>query len=78
MENSDSTPGILTRLFRERIELAEYSALAKKGLGVLTLKEVNENFCYWEERMKLLYEKMGWDSNLVNLLDNNQLLFCRR
>jgi len=46
MENSDSTPGILTRLFRERIELAEYSALAKKGLGVLTSKEVTENFCY--------------------------------
>ena len=61
----------LTRLMREGIEINVHYELARRGLGVLTLKEAKEDYIFWKERISMFYNKLGWNSNLVNLLDNN-------
>jgi len=63
-------PEVLTRLFRERLDICENYVLAKINKGVLTLEEVMEDNAYWKERMSMFYENMGWDSKLIEILDN--------
>ncbi len=64
-------PEILTRLIREGFEVRNRYETAKRGKGVLTLCEAEEDFIYWKERMHKVYEMLGWDSKLVDFLVNN-------
>jgi hypothetical protein len=73
MANLDEfyAPEIIIRLIKESNEIAVYGALAKIGKGVLTSNEVKEDCAYWKERMIDLYNKLGWNSKLIDLLNDN-------
>lgn len=73
MENKSFlyVPEVFTRLVREGIEANIHYEFAKKGLGVLTENEAREDIVYWKERMSEFYKKLGWDSKLIEIMNNN-------
>jgi hypothetical protein len=63
-------PEICARLFRDGIKSGVRYELAKRWLGVLTLKEAEESFDYCRERIERFFKNMGWDPGLVKKLIN--------
>ncbi|MBU1989077.1 MAG: hypothetical protein KKD94_06390 [Nanoarchaeota archaeon] len=62
---------ILTRLIREGFEITTHYELAKRGLGVITIEEAEDDYVFWKDRLGAFYERLGWNPKLVEILNNN-------
>ena len=71
MKNIDSSvPKKLANFIKEGIELHLHYELAKRRLGELTAMEVQEDLGYWKDRLSHFYQYLGWNPNLIKILNN--------